>query len=219
MLRAPAPISITLWASMSSSHHRADCRATAKGMPEQLARGRKRSQPRPIVECLPAINVNELKIPRDWKVYSAPSICFRFPQLSGARLSWNRVEFRHSSGCVQAFAVKRIRTGFGYFRHAFVCNCGRSVISLYLHRGDLACVKCCDAVWASQVCSNIGRQKLQSHRIRQFLDLGLGIHPKTRQRLLSPCTSSDPVASTRIKGKALLPQGNYQINTQLRLCR
>jgi hypothetical protein len=54
-------------------------------MPPQLARGLRarrlsgRTEQRPLAECLPHINVNDLKIPRDHKTYTAPHISLRYP--------------------------------------------------------------------------------------------------------------------------------------------
>jgi hypothetical protein len=100
-------------------------------MPPQLQRGllvKRYSQcrdPRPIAEELSHTNINDLNIPRDHKTYSAPNISLRYPQLSAIRLTCNAVEFTHA-GRTQTFRLKPIRTGFGYSRFAFICECQRS---------------------------------------------------------------------------------------------
>jgi hypothetical protein len=73
----------------------------------------KRSTPRPLAECLPHINVNDLKIPKSLNaVVTAPWISLRYPFISAARLSVRVVEFAHS-GRIQSFRLKWIKTGFG----------------------------------------------------------------------------------------------------------
>jgi hypothetical protein len=181
-------------------------------MPIQLARARrpKRSEPRPLAECLPRINVNDLKIPRDHKTYSAPHISLRYPQISGIRLSAYMVEFHHS-GRAQTFRFKWIKTGFGYPRPTFVCQCSRPVISLYFRRSNLACRRCTNAIYASQVCNKRSRPALQTHRIKQFLTFKLGLTRKAKQRLQARCTTNTQLNSTRITDGALLPPVNYQV--------
>jgi hypothetical protein len=105
-------------------------------MPPQLARGLwlkrhyRRTEQRPLAECLPHINVNDLSIPRDYKTYIAPNISFRYPHISSMRINWNMVQFAHSER-IQTFKFKWIKTGFGYPRPTFICECGRPVIKLY----------------------------------------------------------------------------------------
>jgi hypothetical protein len=186
-------------------------------MPPQLERGlwlkrhyRRREQ-RPLAENLPSINVNDLKIPRDYKTYTAPYISLRYPQISGIRLAFHSVEFHHS-GRVQTFRLKWIKTGFGYPRPAFICQCGRPVISLYYRHSNLACRRCTNAIYTSQVCGEHSRPALQSHRIKQFLKFKLGLTRKTKQRLQARCTTNAPMSATkRITDKALLPPVNYQV--------
>src|SRR5262245_20550701 len=132
-------------------------------MPPQLARAKrpKRSEPRPLAECLPHINVNDLDVPRDHKTYTLPNISLRYPQISGIRLSAYFVEFHHSSR-IQSFRLKWIRTGFGYPRPAFVCECRRPVIKLYFRHTNLACRRCSNAIYASQACDTDSRPILQA---------------------------------------------------------
>src|SRR2546430_8373406 len=130
-------------------------------MPPQLARARrpKRSE-RPIAETLPHINVNDLKIPKSlYTVVTAPWISLRYPFISGARLSVRMVEFAHN-GRIQSFRLKWIKTGYGLPRFAFICQCGRPVISLYFRHGNLSCRRCCNATYASRTCSQKQRPAL-----------------------------------------------------------
>jgi hypothetical protein len=174
-------------------------------MPPQLQRGliaKRYSQcrdPRPIAEELSQINVNDLHIPRDHKTYSAPNISLRYPQLSGLRLTCNAVEFTHA-GRTQTFQLKPIKTGFGYPRFAFVCDCGRAVIKLYWRHANLACQHCQNAIRASQALGKRTRPLLKAVRLQTFLDHKTHLHKRTRQRLLK-----------RLSDEALLPTGNYGI--------
>jgi hypothetical protein len=185
-------------------------------MPRQLARGlwakrqSGRREQRPLAECLPHINVNDLPIPRDYKTYTAPNISFRYPQISNIRLTYHRIEFAHS-GRIQAFRLKGIRTGFGSPRQAFICDCGRSVISLYFRHANLACRRCTKAIYASQVCGKHSRPALQAHRIKQFLQFKPSLTRKTKQRLQARITANTQLTSKRITEKALLPPVNYQV--------
>src|SRR5215475_5512532 len=107
-------------------------------LPPQLAEGLKRRRellkrgikppPRPIVEQLPSISANDLGIPRDGRTYTLPNAALRWPFLANVRMTWNAVEFhlrslhRNQEGRTQTFAIKRIKTGFGQPRHAFICD-------------------------------------------------------------------------------------------------
>jgi hypothetical protein len=99
-------------------------------MPRQLARGlqakrhSRRREQRPLAECLPHINVNDLPIPRDYQIHVAPNISLRYPYIAGMRIAYDGVEFTHT-GRTQIFDFKWIKTGFGYPRPAFICDCGR----------------------------------------------------------------------------------------------
>ena len=172
-------------------------------MPPQLQRGllsRRYSHcrdPRPIAEELSQINVNELHIPRDHKTYSAPNISLRYPYLSGIRLTCNAVEFTHT-GRTQTFALKPIRTGFGYFRFAFICQCQRPVIKLYFRHANLSCRWCHKLTYISRTLGKRTRPILQAHRIETLIRLKPGMHHRTRERLRK-----------RYSDKALMPQNNY----------
>jgi hypothetical protein len=166
-------------------------------MPWQLREGLRRHPkgsrpPRPIVEQLPAISVNELPIPShcDTKTYILRDISLRYPQIAAARLSCEAVEFRHVSlhrstiGPIQTFGIKRIRTGFGSRgRCALVCDCGRPVIKLYIRNQWMACRRCCNAIHASQAVNQQQRPVLQASRIASFLDSKSKLYHRTRERL------------------------------------
>jgi hypothetical protein len=87
-------------------------------MPWQLREGLKRrvkgAPPRPIVEQLPSISVNELPILSryDEKTYILRDFSLRFPQLAAAKVARDAVEFHHVSlhrstiGPIQTFGIK-----------------------------------------------------------------------------------------------------------------
>jgi hypothetical protein len=184
-------------------------------MPVQLARAQrpKRSAPRPLAECLPRVNVNHLKIPKSLAVVTAPWISLRYPFLSGARLSARVVEFAYS-GRIQSFRLKWIKTGLGLPRFAFICECGRPIVSLYLHHGNLSCRRCVGATYASRVCSKTQRPALQAIRLQALLEFksGTGMSQRNRQRLKARITtaSKQDLNSKRLSHHAIqLPQGNY----------
>jgi hypothetical protein len=166
-------------------------------MPWQLREGLKRHPkgsrpPRPIVEQLPAISVNELPVPSpyDTKTYILRDLSLRFPQLAAAKVARDAVEFHHVSlhrstlGPIQTFGIKRIRTGFGvHGRCAFICDCGRPVIKLYYRGRQLACQRCCNAINASQALDKRTRPVLQASRIESFLNSKLKLYHRTRERL------------------------------------
>jgi hypothetical protein len=196
----------------------------AMPMPRQLAQGLRarhqsgRRNQRPLAECLPRINVNDLKIPKNlYTTVTAPWISLRYPFLSGVRLNARMVEFTHG-GRIQHFKLKWIKTGIGLPRFAFICQCGRPVISIYFRGGNLACRRCSNAIYASQACDKHKRPALQSHRITQFLKFKPCLWHRTRKRLQARVLTTKPMTSTtRITDKALLPQLNYQSGAALAL--
>ena len=186
-------------------------------MPWQLKVGlyeRRKSrhrEPRPIAETLPHINVNDLSIPRDYKTYIAPYISLRYPEISGIRLAFHCVEFHHS-GRVQTFRFKWIKTGFGYRRPAFICECGRPVIKLYFRHLNLACRRCTNALYASQTCDKHTRPILQALRLETFLKLKSYMGQRNRRRLKAriPKTHSKRLNSKRLSHHMIqLPHSNY----------
>lgn len=164
-------------------------------MPWQLKEGLRRrpknASPRPIAEQLPSIPVHILPIPYYWddKAYILPNFSLRFPQISAAKISRDKVEFIHPPlhrgqlGPIQTFHLKHIRTGFG-LRHAFICcDCGRPIIKLYYRNRHLACRRCQAAIYASQTLGKRTRPVLQASRIENFLVNKPRLFHRTRERL------------------------------------
>ena len=158
-------------------------------MPVQLRRARrlKRSEPRPTVELLPAININDLRdaIPRDYStnIYSNP---FRYPELQRFRLSGRGVEISDRFGRVQAFRIEWIRTGFGTPRPIFVCTCGYGAVRLFARYGTYACKACHGAVHMCQRQNSRGRKRLRACKLRLQLggwpDINEALAPKAKWR-------------------------------------
>jgi hypothetical protein len=186
-------------------------------MPPQLARGlqakrqSRRCEQRPLAECLPHINANDLPIPRDYQIHVAPNISLRYPHILRMRIAYDGVEFTHS-GREQVFDFKWIKTGFGYPRPAFRCDCGRPVITLYFRHANLACRRCSNATYASRTLDKRTRPILQAQRLNMFLKLKTGMRKTTRQRLIARIA---PAPHQELNSKRLahhtiqLPQGNY----------
>ena len=162
----------------------------------------RRTASRPIAENLLSINVNDLKIPRNYAIVTLPNVGFRYPQLASMRLTYHSVEVTHSTGRTQHFKLKPIKTGFGRPCYAFVCSCGRPVIQLYFRYASLACRRRSNAVHASQTLNKQTRPILKAHRLEAFLALKTNMLSRTRQRLRA-----------RLGEKALMPQSNYGTGT------
>jgi len=180
-------------------------------MPPQLrnAKRPKRSEPRPLAETLPHINVNDLDVPRNHRTYTS-NISLRYPHLTGMKINWSMVQFFHSDR-VQSFKFKWIKTGLGYPRPAFICECGRPVIKIYFKHQNLACRRCCNVVYGSQTRNKHSRPILKAIRLRNFLELKSGMSKRNRQRLKARIAS----ATQELKGKRLahhriqIPFHNY----------
>jgi hypothetical protein len=188
------------------------------GMPWQLKVGLynkrkyRRTEQRPIAETLPHINVNDLNIPRDYKTYTAPNISFRYPQILNMRIAYHMVEFSHSRR-IQTFRFKWIKTGFGYPRPAFICECGRPVIKIYFKHQNLACRRCCNATYASRTLGKRTRPILQALRLETFLELKSYMSKRNRLRLKAriPETHNKRLDSKRLSHHRIqLPQSNYR---------
>src|SRR5262249_35525487 len=115
-------------------------------MPPQLrnAKRPKRSEPRPLAETLPHINVNDLDVPRNHRTYTS-NISLRYPHLTGMKINWSMVQFFHSDP-----------------RPAFICECGRPVIKIYFKHQNLACRRCCNVVYGSQTRNKHSRPILKA---------------------------------------------------------
>ena len=203
-------------------------------MPWQLARAKrpKRHEPRPVAEQIAKINANDLIpfIPLNWFDYHNREGGFRWTFLRQIRLCRRQAEFTLYSQRTLTFPIKWIRTGLGKPRPAFICKCNRPVIILYFNCGNLACRRCCGAIYASQVCDKRTRPILQAKRIRTFINPLSNIgspfpgKPKTKmwhksyRRLRARCLSLESKArrpiglvSKRLTERTLRPQSNYQL--------
>jgi len=144
--------------------------------PWQLAKAHKpRRSTKPILEQLPCVAAHELKISSLFTGKSAIIRPLRIADIAAVKVSLTDVEFHLKSlhrgveGPVQRFNVKPIKTGWG-IRYAFICNCGKGCIKLYLHHGSLMCGKCCNGRYASRAISRTSRPVLQALRLADFLD-------------------------------------------------
>jgi hypothetical protein len=160
-------------------------------MPWQLRnahRPRPGQSKRPIAEQLQSINVNDLRVPKDYSTKVMAGAGLRWPFLSCIRVSCAAAEltipsqFRGREPKILMFRLKPIDTKIG-IRFAFICQCGKPVIKVYWHNNTIACKRCCKARYASQVCDKHSRPILQAARIQSFLDNKLGLYQRTRARL------------------------------------
>src|SRR5262245_24407359 len=142
-------------------------------MPPQLARSNRRrdrhSEPRPTIELMPAININELRhaIPRYHGQVNEPDVSLKYPGLAYLRLSASCLEIMGCNGYVQRFRIVWIRTGLGRHRPILVCSsCGGGAIRLFGHYGNYACRYCHRALYASQKYDQFGRKRLQASKLR-----------------------------------------------------
>jgi hypothetical protein len=185
-------------------------------MPWQLRNAKRRrsrhSEPRPTIELMPAININELRhaIPRySNDTYEPDVFGLKYPQIARLRLSTFRLEITDYSGRIQCFHIRWARTGFGRHRPILLCNsCGRGAIRLFVCYGTYACRHCHRALYASQKNNQIGRKRLQASKLR--LQLGTlpdicepmpskpkWIRRRTYQRLRSQILALETKAKTR----------------------
>lgn len=193
-------------------------------MPRQLAQAKrpKRSEPRPLVEQLKRIDVDDLcrwnvfPDQRDWhKTYyfEAP---FRIGFVQHLKISLACIEVAHHTGYNQTIRLRWCRTGFGgNFRPrplSFCNNCGRAVRRLYFKHSNLNCRRCANAIYASQICSGPEtRAQLQATRLRTFLQHKSGMSRRNRQRLQAriPRLTKPQHLSKRISDRVKLPQTNH----------
>src|SRR5262245_31112071 len=146
-------------------------------MPPQLARANRRhdrhSEPRPTIELMPAININDLRhvIPRYHGQVIEPDVSLKYPDLAYLRLFPSCLEIMGRNGHVQRFRIVWIRTGLGRHRAILVCgSCSCGAIRLFSHYGNYACRHCHKALYASQKQHSIARKRLQASKLR--LQLG-----------------------------------------------
>ena len=154
-------------------------------MPRQLEaallrrRYSKKSSPRPLVEQLERLDIADLcrwqvfPDQRDWHKAHLLEMPFRYPFLKSLVISLQNIEANHLSGYNQIIPLRWVRTGFGGNgrpRPLMFCNCGRSVTKLYFRHFNLACRRCTNALYASQVCSGRAtRSHLQATRLTNFI--------------------------------------------------
>jgi hypothetical protein len=146
--------------------------------PWQLAQAHKpRKSLRPILEQLPAVSTTELHISSIYRGKPAAIKPLKIPRIESVKVSLTRVDFHFQSlhrgqrGRTETFRLKPIRTGFGTFRYAFLCNtCGRPVVRLYYFNHVLLCRWCCNGRHATQASNQYQRPVLQALRLADFLD-------------------------------------------------
>jgi len=192
-------------------------------VPWQLrnAKRPKRSEPRPLVEQLPRIDIIDLC---RWKVFpdqyswdkvhylEAP---FRYPFLKSLIFTLQYIEANHHSGYNQIVPVRWCRTGFGGNirpRPLFVCSCGRSITKVYFTYGSLKCRRCAGATFASRQCSKRLRPILQTKRLQFFIEHKSGMWKSNRQRLKARIVTApnQELNSKRLSHHSIqLPQRNY----------
>jgi hypothetical protein len=198
-------------------------------MPPQLARGlaerrakprRFRGEPKPLAECLPSINVNDLAryrvFPSQWHVSHTLELPFRYPFVKRLVVSLAAIKAHHHSGYNQTIPLRWVATGFGGSnrpRALLGCRCCRTVTKLYFDGGRLACRRCVNAIHASQVLDKRTRPALQAHRLQAFIMHKPTLWPKTKQSLqarIAKLKPSPELTSKRIGDRARLPVSNYQ---------
>jgi hypothetical protein len=139
-------------------------------MPWQLAQAKrpKRSEPRPIVELTPHVDIHELRhiIPRDHSTYIY-SNDFKYPFAKSLILSTYNIEFQLRSGYNQRVGIHWVHTYFGRGRPIFVCDqCHGGARRLFLRYGHLACRHCHKLSYASRQCDHITRKRLAASKLR-----------------------------------------------------
>ena len=138
----------------------------------QLPRRSRHSEPRPTIELMRAININDLRhvIPRYPNDVYEPNVDLKYPDIARLRLFARHIEITGRNGHVQRFRIVWIRTGLGKPRAILVCFCGYGAIRLFARYGMYACKACHRAVHMCQRQSSRGRKRLRACKLR--LDLG-----------------------------------------------
>jgi len=189
-------------------------------MPIQLrnAKRPKRLEPRPIVELLQYVSIDDLcrlkVFPQHRHGRSSMAAMFKYPFLKRLVISRQSIDFEHVSGYTQTIGLVWIRCGLGGERPIFVClECSCGARRLFLHHGRLACKHCVGAVYASQACDQRMRPVLQAIRLRRFLELKGPMCETNIKRLEARI---DPNASQLLTVKRLshpnitMPTSNYR---------
>jgi hypothetical protein len=167
-------------------------------MPRQLEaallrrRAVKKSDRRPTVELMPAININELRhaIPRAHGQTNEPDVSLKYPGLAYLRLSASALEIMGRNGHLQRFRIVWVPTYFGKHRAILACSsCGCGTTRLFDRYGNYACRHCHRALYASQQNDQFGRKRLTAAKLRLALgsvpDINEPMPPKpkwTRRR-------------------------------------
>ena len=176
-------------------------------MPWQLrnAKRPKRSEPRPTIELMPTININELRhvIPRYHGQVIEPDVSLKYPDLAYLRLSTSCLEIMGRHGHIQRFRIVWIRTGLGAPRPIFVCSCGYGAIRLFARYGSYACRHCHKAVYASQKYDQTGRKRLAACKLR----LELGGWPDIREPMPSKLKWKHKKRYQRLRNQAQVLEG------------
>jgi len=146
----------------------------------QLLRRSRHSEPRPTIEFLPIININDLRgaIPRNYST-NIYSNSLRYPQVRHIHLSYCSAKIVDHHDRAQVFGIEWIRTGLGAPRAIFVCSCGHGAARLFARYGTYACRHCHQALYASQKYDQSGRKRLAACKLR----LELGGWPDIREPL------------------------------------
>jgi hypothetical protein len=159
----------------------------------QLPRRSRHSEPRPTIELMRAVNINELRhvIPRYPNDVYEPNVDLKYPDIACLRLFATHIEITGRNGHIQRFRIVWIRTGLGTPRAILVCSCGYGAIRLFARYGSYACRHCHKAVYASQKNNQIGRKRLAASKLR----LQLGSWPDINE----PSPSSQMEASPNLQ--------------------
>jgi len=186
-------------------------------MPWQLARAdrRRKSEPRPLVELTPYIDIHDLVRQRvfpdtNYERWTL-ELPFKYPFVKNLLISRQTIEANHRLGYTQRIGIHWIRTHFGRPRPIFICECGYGVRRLYFRRGHLACKDCYKLTYASRVLDKRTRPTLQAIRLRNFLEFKSGMSKRNRQRIKARI----PAIAKELKGKRLahhripIPFSNY----------
>jgi len=132
------------------------------------------TEPRPIVELMPYVNISDLIRQRVFpdNYYDAHTLrmTFKYPWAESLVIRRQYIEFKHVCGYNQRVGIHWARTGFGKPRPLFICECGYGARRLFFKYGSLACRECHKLSYASQQQDVITRKRLSAAKLR--LQLG-----------------------------------------------
>jgi len=150
-------------------------------MPWQLAQGlaakralprRSRpTEPRPLVELTPHIDIHDLcrqrAFPENYYERWTLEMPFKYPFVKNLVISRQNIEANYHSGYTQCIALHWCRTGFGRPRPVFVCDqCHCGARRLFFRYGRLACKDCHRIQYASRQHNTVTRKRLQAAKLR-----------------------------------------------------